>query len=245
MTMLIDDREMVHKQASKRLPTYIKSEHTITRLEYGDISILGNGPKGKVAIGIERKRFRDLTDSIISGRLSGHQLIGLQNCYDFTYLLVEGLFKVGKDGYIRRPKGRGWVVCQIGDRPMTYQYLYNYLNTLSIFGQVIVQFTPSIRISGLWVDSIYHWWTKPWKDHKSHMQFYSERPPARAFFRKPKLVVRIVKEIEGVGWDRAKAIGRKYPTIMALMCAEAKELTEIEGIGKKTASNILQALRGA
>jgi excinuclease UvrABC nuclease subunit len=77
------------------------------------------------------------------------------------------------------------------------------------------------------------------------MQFYTDKPPARAFFRKPKLMVRMIKEIEGVGWDRAKKIGRKYPTIMSLMCAEVKDICEIEGIGKKTASNILQALRGA
>ena len=242
--ILIDDREMVHKQESKKIANYIQSPYKIQRLEYGDMCIIGNGPEGKVSIGIERKRFRDLMDSISSGRLSGHQLIGLQNSYDYVYLLVEGIFKIGKDGYLRRPKGKSWVVVQLGNRPLTCNYLYNYLNTLSIFAHVITVFQPNIRISGLWLDSLYAWWTKPWKDHKSHMQFYHEQPPSKAFFRPPKLLVRMVKEIDGVGWDRAKAIGRKYSTIMSLMCAEPKELMEIKGIGKKLASTILTSLRG-
>lgn len=222
----------------------IKQPHALTRLEYADVMFTGYGPDNQpVTIGIERKRVRDLIDSISSGRLSGHQLIGLTNSYNYVYLLVEGIFKIGTDGYIRRPKGRSWVVCQVGDNPVTYQYITNYLNTLGIFAQVIVHFTPSIHASGLWIDGLYHWWSKKWEQHKSHMQFYSERP-SRAFFKEPKLLVRMVKEIEGVGWDRAKAIGRRFPNLMSLMVADYKDLLEIKGIGPKLASKILQSLRG-
>jgi len=185
--ILIDDRV-----GAVELDKHLKQPHRVSRLEYADAWFAGNGPAGPVTVGIERKRFRDLMDSISSGRLSGHQLIGLQNSYDYIYLLVEGIFKIGKDGYLRRPKGKSWIVVQLGDRPLTCNYLYNYLNTLSIFARVIVQFTPSIRVSGLWLDSLYTWWSKPWKDHKSHMQFYAERPPSKAFFRPPKLLVRMV-----------------------------------------------------
>jgi hypothetical protein len=239
--MLID-----HRVGAVELTKYVKTKHEVTKLEFADVCLLGNGPDGMVSVGIERKRLRDLLDSINSGRLSGHQLIGLTNAYNYIYILVEGIFKIGKDGYIRRPKGRGWVVCQFGNGdPIKYQYVTNYLNTLSIFARTIIHFTPSILASGLWLDGLYSWWTKPWKDHKSHMQFYSERPPARAFFKTPKLVVRMVKEIEGVGWDRAKAIGRVYPDVMSLAFSSVEDLVKIPGIGKKTAVKILQSIRGA
>ena len=54
----------------------------------------------------------------------------------------------------------------------------------------------------------------------------------------------MVKEIEGVGWERAKMIGRRYGNIMSLACADVKELTEVEGVGKVLAGRILNALRG-
>jgi len=211
---------------------------------------MGNGPDGPVSIGIERKRFRDLMDSISSGRLGGHQLLGLLNCYDHVYLLIEGSFKIGKDGLLRRPKGRSWVVVQLGSRSLPGSYMYNYLNELSIVCNVHHTFTGSERLSGLWIDGVYNWWTKPWEKHTALDQFYSPPPPKQAFFRTPKLLVRMIKEIEGVGWEKAKAVGRRYPSLKSLMRAEVNELSEIKvgrkqiRLGDKVAGKILHALKG-
>lgn len=264
MTVFVDDRI-----GAKELVPYIHSHCAITRLEYADISFRGNGPHGPVSIGIERKRFRDLMDSISSGRLSGHQLIGLMNSYDYVYLLVEGLFKIGKDGYLRRPKGRSWVVVQLGNRSLTSKYMYNYLNELAIVTHIASVFTASPRLSALWIDGVYSWWTKQWDEHQALMQFFVDKPPPRAFFSTPKLLVRMVKEIEGVGWKKAKALGRKYATIKSLLnfdlieeylishginptlLKEARcyatsngiqKLIEVPGIGKKLANDILKSL---
>lgn len=242
--IFIDDREEVHKQQSKRIAHYIQSPHKIQRMEYADIAFSGNGPNGPTTIGIERKRFRDMIDSMASGRLTGHQFLGLMNSYDQVYILIEGLFKIGKDGHLRRPKGNSWVVVQVGNRPISAKYLYNYLNELFIMCHVGFTFTTSIMNSAFWIDGLYSWWQKKWDSHSALNQFYSPPPPARAFFRPPKELVRMIKEIEGVGWDRAKAIGRKYSSMKKLCEAKVEDLTKIEGIGKKLAGRILSSLRG-
>jgi len=240
----IDDREEVHKQEAKRISSHIQSPFEIKRMEYADIAFRGNGPEGPVAIGIERKRFRDMIDSLASGRLAGHQFLGLMNSYDHVYILVEGYFKIGNDGYLRRPKGNSWVVVQVGKRPIPASFLYNWLNELFITCNVGHTFTPSIHASAVWVDGLYKWWGKDWGQHSALQQFYAPPPPARAFFRPPTELVRMVKEIEGVGWEKAKEIGKRFSCMWELCQADIKELTQIKGIGPKLAGRILSSLKG-
>lgn len=240
--LYIDDRI-----GAKELATEVQTPCTVKRLDYADIMFLGNGPTGKVSIGIERKRFRDLMNSMQTGRLSGHQLIGLKNSYDFVFLLVEGVFKIGKDGYLRRPKGQSWVVEQLGDRPLPSSYMYNYLLELSIFAQVIVVFQFNIQCSALWIDGAYSWFQRPWESHHAHAQFEIDTGKEPSTFeeiqRKPKLLVRMIKEIEGVGWTKAKALGRKYSDVVTMAFEEPKELMKVKGIGKELAARIGKALR--
>ena len=49
------------------------------QLAHGDISFVGNGPKGPLKFGIELKSIEDLFQSVTSGRLQGHggQLEGM------------------------------------------------------------------------------------------------------------------------------------------------------------------------
>src|SRR5271166_1849574 len=62
-------------------------------LHAGDFSFLGNGPNDEPwTIGIERKRMRDMVNSIRGGRFSGEQLPKLLN-YDRAYLIFESRWK--------------------------------------------------------------------------------------------------------------------------------------------------------
>ena len=83
--ILIDSRT-----GSGELAPYISSPKLVCHLDFADFSFSGNGPEGGVGIGVERKGVMDLLQSMTSGRLVGHQLIGLQKEYDWTYLLVVG-----------------------------------------------------------------------------------------------------------------------------------------------------------
>src|SRR5229473_7700773 len=93
--LLVDDRI-----GSVELIPYIKRNHIQAekiRLEYGDVCMEGNGPKGKISIGVERKRLHDILACIDDGRYN-QQRVGMREMYDVSFLLVEGIWKPHEDG---------------------------------------------------------------------------------------------------------------------------------------------------
>jgi len=238
--ILIDDRK-----GSVELEPLIASPKQLTRLEYGDIAFIGNGPSGLVSVGIERKTVPDLINSMHSGRLSGHQLIGLQRCYTYIFLLVEGIWRQGPDGLIQVLKGSSWMDLNFKGQQTTSHALNNYLNTLSIICNVKVWQTSNIRQSARWISNLYNWFQKDWEKHHAHLTFYNPaNPPSSVMLFTPSLIHRIVKELPGVGWEKGKLLADKYETLPALMQATVEDLEQIPGIGPKIASRIVAALRG-
>lgn len=241
-SMYVDDRAG-SVDLIPHLPTSIPT--SLTRLPYGDVMWCGNGEGGcPVPIGVEYKRISDLCQCIVTGRLSGHQLIGLVNEYWRVYLLVEGIWRGNpEDGILEVWKRGGWYPLTLGSRRFMYKEVANYLNTLSVMCGVIVWCTERIEASGKWLACTYRWWEKGWEDHHSIHQFNST-PPPRPYLRKPNLVHRVAKELDGVGWDKGEAISRKYGTIKELAEADEKGLQEVDGIGKVLAGRIIKQIRG-
>ncbi|RPI88733.1 MAG: hypothetical protein EHM41_00220 [Chloroflexi bacterium] len=239
--ILIDDRK-----GSRELAPLIKSPTQLTRLEYGDFAFIGNGVSGQVSVGIERKTIPDLVASITSGRLSGHQLLGLTASYEFVYLLVEGMWRQGPDGVLEILQGRNWIEFNLGSNRFTAREINNYLNTLRIICNVAVWQTPNIRQSARWISDSYNWWQKDYDKHRAHLAFHETAPQNnKVVLIAPNLIHRIAKELPDVGWEKGKLIAEKYKTVVELACATEEELMEIPGIGKKIAKHIIQALRGA
>jgi len=85
------------------LPYGIKVNRT--KLEFGDLAFEGRGPHGACSIVIERKRITDLIQSMESRRLSGHQLPGMAERYDYCYLIVEGIWRPGQNGELEIRNG--------------------------------------------------------------------------------------------------------------------------------------------
>src|SRR3954469_1333034 len=84
----------------------------ITELAFADVAFTGQGTNGvSVDIGIELKNLNDLVGSLRSGRLAGHQLPGLRSAYEFSWLIVEGLWRTNDAGMVvtYQGKSRGWV----------------------------------------------------------------------------------------------------------------------------------------
>src|SRR5262245_5878451 len=79
-----------------------------THLDYGDFDFEGSGPKGKCGVVFERKRIEDLVDSMQTGRLSGHQLPGICENYDYGYLIIEGIWRPGREGFLEIGNRNGW-----------------------------------------------------------------------------------------------------------------------------------------
>jgi len=239
--ILVDNRV-----GSKELERYIQPQTHLTILEYADFAFSGNGPDGTVVIGIERKTIGDLVNSIMTGRLSGHQLIGLLDSYDYIYVLVEGIWRSNpKNGILEQARRNKWYPITIARNQWMGRDVKNYLNSISIMCGVFIWCTTNRSGSGQWISDTYHWWQKPWDQHKAHKQFHQVEPPRRAFLFKPSLLHRMIKEIPGVGWDKGKLVADEYHTMEDLLKAEVKDLMKIPGIGKKIAENIIGGLRGA
>ncbi len=243
MTIYIDSRV-----GSKELEKYIPVRSVVTTLQYGDIAFLGNGPNGACrSIGIERKTINDLVSSMTSARLSGHQLIGMLQAYDYVYLLIEGIWRANpSDGLLEIMKSvrgkRGFRPVELGKRRFTAREVWNYVNTLAVQGGMFVWHAENIGQSGRWIAALYGWWNKDWESHKSIHRGHTQSPP-HAMLIKPTLTHRMVKEIPGIGWDKGKAVATSFPTMEKLLAADEKDLARVPGIGKKLAKEIWRSLR--
>lgn len=235
----VDDRS-----GSAELAPLLSSPHRIQRLSYADFSFLGNGPTGPATFGLERKAILDLVSSIDSGRLSGHQLIGLLGEYDRTYIIVEGRWRARpRDGILERMVGKRWRAVEFGTRRFSAKYVINFLNTLSMAAGVTVWYTEDVAQTAYWLDTTYAWAQKEWEAHSSHLKAYSP-PPPYIYLRKPGVVQRVAKELAGgVGWDKGRAIAEHFPTVLSLAMAGEKELRAVPGIGKKLAADIMKGIR--
>jgi ERCC4-type nuclease len=239
MALQIDNR-----RGSAELAKYISVPYELTRMDFADFCFVGNGPDGPVNIGIERKTIRDLLSSINTGRLSGHQLIGLANSYDYIYIVVDGAFKAKSDGLLRVPCGQGnWTTLKLGDRPVHKSMIDNYFNNLFAVLGISHEFTNSPMQTGMWVSATYKWWNKKWTEHKAHLDFHVTKP-RRVMMSKPTTLHRMIKEIEGVGWDKGLVVSRAFNSMAEIVMAEEKDISKGRGIGKILAKRILNTLWG-
>lgn len=237
--ILVDDRT-----GSAEIAPHLTSPNALCRLEFADFAWSGSGPEGNVDVGVERKSLMDFLQSMTTGRLSGHQMVGLTKNYDWVYLLVEGVWRPDKtSGILQRIKANGkWGDAAQGSRRFMAREVYNFTNTLQIMCGVITVCTSNQWETARWLDSTYGWWQKDWGKHKSHLQF--QKPVVHAHLSKPNLVTRMASQFEGIGWDKAKAIGKRFPLVEDLLFASVDDLMEVPGVGKKLAQSIIDQRNG-
>ena len=152
----------------------------ITTLDSADVAFTGKGTNGKVLdIGIELKRLdggsTDLTQSLRSGRLAGHQLprmVGPHGAYDYGFLLVEGVWSHDDSGQVVVEQGRKRKLVPIRGR-MTASALDKQLLTLELCGGLHVHHTNSRRDTIRFIGSLYRWFSdKPIDSHVSHLAIH-------------------------------------------------------------------------
>jgi ERCC4-type nuclease len=243
--IFIDDRI-----GSKELAPYLSKgiRHQLTRLQSADAAWMGNGPNGPntAFIGVERKRLRDFLSSIETGRLTGHQLIGMANSYHYLYLVVEGIWREGHSGLIETPRAKGkWEPLDLGSRRFTVSTLDNFSNSIAIFLNVIVVFSPSLARTGAWISNTYRWWTsKQWSQHKACQKKHCVPMPILASGEKQSLVVRVLVEFTGVGPDKAAKIGAAAGSLRGFMAMGVDDLMAVDGVGKVMANRIIEERDG-
>ncbi len=231
---------------SKDLLKYFpKGRARLGHLQYGDASFLGNGPDDvPIPVGIELKRLLDLLSSMTNGRLSGHQLPGMQACYQVRYLVVEGIWRPSPStGLLEHPKGKGWVPVELGTRTFMASEVDGYLNTLDMLGGMHVRTTASPRQTAQLILSIHHWWTdKKWEAHRSHLAFDESDGLGTVLLTKPKLLRRMAKELPGVGWARSLAVAEHFDNVVEMVNAPSEEWEKIEGIAKGIAGQVVMEM---
>lgn len=217
-------------------------ECRLVTLPFGDLSFVGNGAHGPVAIGIERKRIRDLINSLMSGRLQGFQLPGCITQYDHTWLVVEGIWRTNHTtGIVEIPRQGAWeaVVPRIMGASLN-----GWLLTVQLRGGLRVHHTGGQYDTADWVRSLYHWWTaKEWEQHRGHLALY--QPPDSAIFREPSLVQRVAALLPGIGEEKSTIVERHFDTVLEMACAGASTWQTIPGVGKLIAARAVEALQGS
>lgn len=214
-------------------------------LAYGDVQIEGKGPGGcPWIIGVEYKKLPDLIQSIDTGRLVGHQLPGMLSCFQQSWLLVEGIWKMGRYGEVLVPHKSGWTSIRSGaTSAFSASAMQSFLLTIQTKLGVGVWHTGTQDQTVNWLSALNRWWTgKEYDEHRAHLAF--DNSQALSLISKPSLVRRVAKELPGVGWERSGAVARRFSSVVDMVTATRDEWQEIDGIGRTLADKITSAIDG-
>ena len=240
--MILVDKRIGSKHLINYLPP---NSSMLDSLKFGDVAFLGRGIEGApVRIGIELKTLSDACGSLMSGRLGGHQLPGMMETYDKCYLIVEGIYRCGKQGELEVPKNKNgktvWEMAQWGKLAWMYSELDNWFTTLATVAGVIVKRSTSRRETAAIIYNLHQWWNnKDLDQHRSHVGFDRSGRPTLI---KPRLVKRIAAELPLIGWERAGAVAEYFPNVRAMINAPRDTWMKIEGIGPKIAARVVEAV---
>lgn len=230
-----------------------------TKLEFGDAVVVGNGPTGPCTEAFERKRLKDSLDCLQTGRLAGHQSIGLRDSYDFVWLVIEDEIRkhpetgrlqrvTGRQPLYRRVRGKRVVVGEeifwsdalFGkSSTITWRdYWHWLLSRLRIDGFDDIAFTRNAQETADLIWTTYTWRQKDWKAHKSHKVFNRAHRMKTTMLFKPPLVAEIAGRYKDVGFDTAIAIADRYASPMEFACATAHDLAQLVVTERKDGAKV-------
>lgn len=236
---------VAHEKGSKELAPLIRQigvQAEVVKLPFGDFAMEGNGPTGPISIGIERKTLHDMLACIEDGRFSGHQKVGMEQLYNVKYLAMEGVWKPHEKGFLMEgnDKGAYWI-CKPSGKPVMYSKLKRYLLSVQQSG-VTVTVSRDMFQTAYDICEIYHWWQKPWAEHKSMLQTQTIIIPS--LMGKPNLVRRWAKELPGVSETIMDRMGQKFKLPVDLALADIPTFMSIDGVGSVKAEKIFKEIRG-
>ena len=199
-----------------------------SHLEYGDVSFEGRGVGDvRVSIGLEYKKVGDLLASMRSGRLEGHQLLGMRESpplYDYAYLLVEGTVHVADGVLVERGWQRGKLVWRPLRGAMSAAEFFKRLHVLQLRGGLTPLWSTDLASSVLQIEMLYRVWTdKPLDEHTSHLAIYNA-PPLMPVCQ----ARRTLATLPGLGRQRTAAAHKKFGSIRRAVNATPEEWASLE-----------------
>ncbi len=219
-------------------------------MKYGDLAFSGYGPTAPVAVGIEVKKVGDLISSLVTKRLTAHQLPGMQRTYDVIYLAVVGRHRAGEAGAIETAKFGHW-----SEHPtrLSWGQLQGMLSSIrhcvrseSGQGVIVIPFDQDKHFID-WLVHEYAWWQREFASHSSHVGLRVEKrlqDDSTWIPTAPTLTTQVASLLSGIGDQTAREVGKKFGSVVDLVNASVKEWGTIDGVGKKRAAQAWLSLRG-
>jgi ERCC4-type nuclease len=215
-------------------------------LDGGDFFFSGNGESGDCAIGFERKTIGDMISSMRSGRLTGHQIPNMLAMYEYSYIILEGIWRPNKDGYIEQLYGHEFRAINFNSQPYRYSELYRFLCSIKLKCGIIIERTGSIQETAHLLANEFLWWSKPWEEHSAHLAIHRPNLPNRRISnngtaQKSSFPKRVALQIDDVGIKTYTKVTDRFPTVRKMVEATEKEWREVPGIGVTMSKRIVRA----
>lgn len=227
---------------------------SMCQLEYGDVSLLGNGPTGIVGVGIEYKRVSDAVTCMTGGRFAGHQLPGMLQCYQQSWLLIEGVTRCGtgngSEGVLQvQAWPEGWKDYRQGNRYIMWRDYQHWLMSLQQMTGLRVAHVANRNEAVAWLAALYSWWQKEWEQHKSVGAIYMPQPDGEhggvlsACVQPRASLSRLwAMQLPGIGQERSRKVELVFPRPIDLANATEEQWRIV--VGKQTAIKVVEAIRG-
>ena len=218
MLVQISDKEQKRIEPAKQYFKELGCTVEVANLQYGDYVF-----DEKVAF--EYKTIPDFIASIQDNRVFNEAINQAEN-YNWHYVIIHG-------NEHTRTKALAMTKHYI---PVTIFQYHGAIASINRYSTVIECYTPFIN------EAFYKMYIQAKKD-------LSNKPIVKRHGKKDKNTAFniLTNDIYGINWKKAEAIVKTYnlQTMADLMTLTTEDLTQIEGIGPKTATNIIGAIHGS
>lgn len=214
----------------------VKAE--LDTLEASDACWEGNGPDGRVLIGVERKKISDLLHCIDDGRYAGLQQPGMGQLFTYRILIVEGIWKPSPNGQLMELRNNIWV--HPTGYPVLYDKVFSFMSSVALVAGTTCMRSSSDKETVHQIVALYKWFNKAWEDHTS--QFEHNRVVFPAIL-KPTFERTVAACIPNIGLKRAIAAEKGFKTVAKMINATESEWMAKTGVGAATAMKIVRMIR--
>lgn len=214
-----------------------------TSLEFGDVCFEGNGPNGKVVIGVERKTTGDLLNCVDDSRYSAHQLPGMKAMYNKSILMVEGVWKPDTaTGYLMECVATlTWRPYRQRSQMVRYAKLFRYMLSIQLSGVTVLS-SRDIEQTAYNVLEVYSYFQKKWEDHSSLLEMQTLNIPS--LNGRPSLTQRWAAQLDGIGVKHSQDAVKIFKTPYDLARSDETEWITLPGVGAKIARSVVRQIHG-
>lgn len=192
-------------------------------------------------IGVERKTLGDLCGSLLTNRM-GKQVPEMLRTYTMAWVVVEGVWRPGRDDAIEISRGGEWKSAPVS---LTYSQLSSWLVRYDVIGGGKLKRwrTGSPTETAAFLASLYRWWHKDWDKHQLSV-LKEVMAPDKILMKRPTQLHLTAMSFKnfGLGDKTVWKIGKHFGSILEMVQASEDEWVKA-GLGKAYAKKVWEAIR--